>query len=176
MARGRQFSGGRRRPVTWAIGPSSSQQLVSATGKILWTTSIVGAGEALERTIMRIRGGGLFSVHAATAAQDGYEVGLGIGLVSEQAFTAGAASIPGPLTDRDWDGWIWHSMTTCRASTATIADGVNSSPAAWRFEIDSKAMRKWDSGADALVGMLEVTELGSATAELQANTRLLLKQ
>ena len=176
MARRSGFTQGRRRPVTWGAGPDSSAQSVAASGKTLWTNSIGGAGEALERTIMRTRGGGLFSLSAATAAQDGFLVGLGIGLVSVQAQTAGATSIPGPLADRDWDGWLWHEIFVVRAVTATIADGANAVTVAHHFEIDSKAMRKWDSDADVIVGMMEVTELGTAVGELHAMTRLLLKQ
>jgi len=170
------FTAGRRRPVTWAQGPSATNVAISATGKTLFSVNITGAGEALERTIMRMRGGGIIGLLSATAAGDGFQFGIGIGLVSEQALTAGAGSIPGPLTDRDWDGWIWHKMGTIRAVTATIADGVNAVVSQWQFDIDSKAMRKWDSDADAIVGMLEVTEKGTATAELDADTRLLLKQ
>jgi len=176
MARRTGFSGGRRRPVTWAVGPTIVQQAISATGKLLWTTSITGAGEALERTVMRIRGGGLIHLLTATAAGDGFSFGLGIGLVSEQAQATGPGAIPGPLTDRDWDGWIWHMQGSIVAVTATISDGVNAVSVARHFDIDSKAMRKWDSDADAIVGVLEVTELGTATAEIQASTRLLLKQ
>jgi len=37
-------------------------------------------------------------------------------------------------------------------------------------------MRKWNEDSMAVVGMLEVTELGTASMELQVRTRMLLKQ
>ncbi len=37
---------------------------------------------------------------------------FGIGIVSDQAFAAGAGSIPRPFTQSDWDGWfVWRSFS-----------------------------------------------------------------
>ena len=95
--------------------------------------------------------------------------------MSDQALAAGAASIPGPIADGDNDGWFWHRFLFIQAVTATIADGVNASCASVEYEIDSKAMRKWDVGAQSIVGVIEVTELGTASMEHNANTRMLFK-
>jgi len=175
MAR-RAFSGARKRPVTWGVGSAASSMTNAATGKKIWTTSITSVGAALERTIVRLRGSFICQLSLATAALDGFEIGLGIGLVTEQALTAGLTAVPGPLTDTDWDGWMWHQVGHVIAATATIADGVNGPGSTWRGEIDSKAMRKWDEDAMAVVGVIEVTELGTASVEFHAHTRMLLKQ
>ena len=175
MARGRNYPA-RKWSVAWAVGPFDVDGSTGATGKTLWSGSITSVGAALERTIVRMRGGGAFNLISATAAGDGFRVGLGIGLVTLQAQVAGAALIPGPLTDMDWDGWMWHRMFTVQMLTATFADGVNAISAAFHYEIDTKAMRKWHEDSVAIVGMTEVTELGTATMNHNANTRMLLKQ
>jgi len=173
---GRRGGFARKRSVAWAVGPSGVDHVISADGKTKWSSSVLSIGAALERTIVRMRGGGLIHLNAATAVGDGFFVGLGIGLVTLQADTAGAASIPGPISDMDWDGWMWHKFCSIAAITATIADGVNASSAALHFDVDTKAMRKWNEDSMAVVGMLEVTELGTASMELQVRTRMLLKQ
>jgi len=172
----RQFARSSKRTVSWAQGVVGTDLSLSATGKQLWTTAIGSVGAALKRTIVRTRGAAIVTLKTATAGGDGFTIGLGIGLVTLQAHTAGVTSVPGPLTDTDWDGWLYHAVGHVFATTATIADGVNAAGAVARFDIDSKAMRKFDEDADILIGVIEVTEHGTATAEFQANTRILLKQ
>ena len=59
--------------------------------------------------------------------------------------------------------------------TGTIADGVNAASVSHRFDIDSKAMRKWDGGDYTLVGVTEVTESVAGQIEVQVDTRVLIK-
>jgi len=165
-----------RRPVTWAFGVGDASATISATGKTIWTGQISSSGgSALEQTVTRIRGSGRILLKTATAAGDGFTVGLGICLAETTAATLGVTALPGPLTDRDWDGWIWHGFFFVQSVTATIADGVNASSASVAYVIDSKAMRKWDGGAEVLIGMTEVTELGTGSMEHNSDTRVLLK-
>ena len=173
MARARGFSGGRRRPMSWVFGPLALNVAISADGKTQWTTAI--SSTEAEQTIVRYRGGGAFNLLTAAAAGDGFTVGLGVAVFTIQAEVAGAASVPGPLTDTDWDGWLWHQVFVVQAITATISDGVNAMAASHQFEIDSKAMRKWDGGAEVIGGVLEVIEHGTATAEFNAHGRMLIK-
>ena len=175
MARGRNFPA-RKRSVAWSVGPGEVDGSGGATGKFLWSQFIVGIGTALERTIVRIRGGGAFNLLSGTAAGDGFRVALGIGLVTVQAQAAGAALIPGPLTDADWDGWMWHRLFTVQVLTATFSDGVNAVSSAYHYEIDTKAMRKWHEDSVVIVGMSEVVELGASTFNHNATSRMLLKQ
>ena len=170
----RTFS--RKRSVSWAIGPGASDVAIAASGKSIWTISITGTGTALERTIVRIRGACHCTLKTAAALGDGFLVGLGIGLVTEQALVAGITAVPGPLTDADWDGWMWHSVTDVRAITATIADGANAVSASARVDVDTKAMRKWHEDSVAVIGVIEVVESGAASMDFNSFTRMLLKQ
>jgi len=172
----RTFQRARRRSVAWAHGPSAADLNLTSSTKVAWTGAIVGTAAALKRTIVRIRGGGQVILTSGTAIGDGFLIGLGIGLVTEQALTAGVASIPGPLTDIDWDGWMWHTVLDVRLVTATLSDGVNAAMASARFEVDTKAMRKWDEGAMAVVGVMEGIESGAGTVDMSCDTRMLLKQ
>ena len=78
------------------------------------------------------------------------------------------------MSDLEWEGWLWHQFFDIRAVTATIADGVNAAAASQYFEIDSKAMRKFEDGVQ-LFGITEATEDVNATMEVQADTRMLIK-
>ena len=160
--------------MTWSTGPADAGVTISASGKTLWSASIAGASGA-ETTIVRIRGSGILLLKTTAAGGDGFAVGLGIGLVENNAFAAGIASLPGPLGDTDWDGWMWHLVCHVQSVTATIADGVNAVGSICRYEVDTKAMRKFDGGAQTLIGVIEVTELGTASMENNVSTRILEK-
>ena len=165
---------GQRRPVSWAVGPQDAGGTISTSGKTIWSSSI-SESVADEKTIVRIRGGGRILLKTAAAAGDGFLVALGICVAESVAATLGVTALPGPLTDSDWDGWMWHKVLFCQSVTATIADGVNASSASVQYDIDSKAMRKWDQGAQLVIGMIETTELGTASMEHNASSRMLLK-
>ncbi len=109
-----------------------------------------------------------------TAAGDGFQGALGICLVSNEAFVVGSAAIPGPLTDSDWDGWIWHDFFHVFSPAATLAAGAGDGAASVRGVIDSKAMRKWSEGY-TLAAKVETVENGTATGEFWADTRVLVK-
>ena len=161
-----------RRSVTWGLGATAADENVSATGKTIWTQGAVSG--VSETMIVRTRGYWEGVLKAATAAGDGFIIGLGLAVVTSEAFAVGVTVVPGPLTDNDWDGWFWHHVTGLRASTATIADGVNAVGAFVRVDIDSKAMRKIDVG-EVVMGIVEVIESGTATMEFNADTRQLIK-
>jgi len=174
MARSRRgFASQGRRPMTWIQGPSDAGSTLSATGMTLWSAGISGVSQELN-TITRFRGGGQCLLKTAAAAGDGFLIALGLALISDEQFAVGVTAIPDPIVG-DWDGWIWHQVGVVQAVTATIADGVNAASASWRYEIDSKAMRKWDASAQTLVGVISVSELGTASMEHNADTRVLLK-
>ena len=175
MARGRHGfqARGPRRVTEWGAGPLDAGGSLSATGKTLWSSSVsLASGSG---TIIRTRGAGRFLLKTAAAAGDGFLIAVGLGLFTSDALAAGVASLPGPQSDIDWDGWFWHQVAVVQSVTATIADGVNAASATFQYEVDSKAMRKWDQGAMILAGVIEVTELGTASMEHNADTRILLK-
>ncbi len=89
-------------------------------------------------TIVRTRG--ILTVEPQAFSADLDIIGaLGIGIVSNEAFGAGAAAIPGPWTDAGWDGWfVWIPFAWRFEVTTDIGRLI----ASVSYDIDSKAMRK----------------------------------
>jgi len=170
VAHSRGFTRGRtqsvRRSTEWNIGVEEVDGSRSATGSELWSGSAVPAAGGL--TVGRIRGWCGLTLLSAAAAGDGFFGAIGIGIVTTAAHTAGSGSVPTPLTEEAWDGWMFHRYFDLRAITATIADGVNAFAAKVQIEIDTKAMRKLPLDM-TLFGVTEVVESGTATMEIQAD-------
>jgi len=160
-----------RRNTDWGFGPDMLDQVMTSSTKILGTTSLTVSEQT---TIVRIRGVLHLICETASGAGSGWLGAAGIALVNSDAFAAGVASVPGPLTDSHWDAWMWHSFFDVRAITATIGDGVNANAIQDRLIIDSKAMRKWDP-AETLVLVVEGVETTSATLVMNGDSRMLLK-
>ena len=162
-----------KRLTSWGVGPKTANTQFSAASSIDWDSGSV-LGTESRATIVRTRG--IFRIYlvAASALVSGFSGAAGIGIISTDAFTAGAA-FPDPVGDVDWPGWLWHTFFDVRSITATLADGVNSSVAMYEEKIDSKAMRK--IGLDEVViGVTETdAEIGTADIRVFADTRLLFK-
>ena len=139
------------RQVQW-IGPADQGYFAVAA-----TTSVIVAsftpltnGIMVKPTIVRTRGNVSHrpSVNSADVA---YVGAIGVCVVSQEAFTAGAASIPRPHDDADWGGWlVWRSFSESLDVTTDIGRLINSNS----FEVDSKAMRKMGIN-DVMVTMAE---------------------
>jgi len=88
--------------------------------------------------VVRTRGG--VSQRPNVTTSDQTLVGAyGLAVVTDRAFAAGVASVPGPFTDAGWDGWfVWRSFS--------FDIEFNDSTGVWhpsiQQEVDSKAMRK----------------------------------
>ena len=111
---------------------------------------------------------------ASDAAGGGFFGALGIGVVTSDAFAVGVTAVPNPVDDADWDGWMWHQFVSVHTITATIADGVNAQGVYARVPIDTKAMRKIPLNETVFLS-LQVAEAISATMEVFADSRMLLK-
>ena len=175
MARRSQFPGRTRskRSTAWGIGPNAVDMSFTGTSSQLLTTGVSLAVES-RATIVRVRGALHLILTAATAAGDGFRGAFGMGIVSNKAFTAGVASVPTPLSQVSWPGWIVHRYFDIRALTGTLGDGANAESASLRLDIDSKGMRKF-ADDEIFVGVFEVVESGTAVLEVQGDTRQLFK-
>ena len=175
MARRRQFSRGTgvRRLTGWSEGPGDFPTLQSITGA---SVGIVGQGAQSNSeglTVVRIRGVIGLTLTAADAALSGFRGAFGICRVSENAFGIGVTAVPAPLTDRFWDGWMWHQhyyLMQAAVFSAQIAGGS----ALVTIPIDTKAMRKVPA-TDIIVLVGEHIESGTAVMNVTASTRLLAK-
>ena len=158
-----------RRATDWGFGPDADSVVVTSSTKTLWTTALtIGA----PYTLIRLRGHFELILTVSSAIGAGFAGAIGMTLVSNDAFAAGAGSIPGPVTDSNWDGWFYHQFFNLHATTATVADAVNNMVV--RKEIDSKAMRKWTPD-QTLVAMIGATQTGNASMTLHADSRVLVK-
>ena len=181
MARSRVFprqsqARGPRRKTSWGPGPNAVRTAVSAIGKTIWTNGVILSVEDVG-TIVRTRGEIAILLSLATAAGDGMNGAVGLGIVSSQAFGIGPTAVPGPFADAEWEGWLWHSYWSVRgvASQSLGQDVARNAGADLRIPIDSKAMRIL-SNNETLMGCFEVAvETGTANINFIADTRLLLK-
>ena len=125
-------------------------------------------------TIVRIRGYMSAYLTAYTSAGDGFHGAAGIGIVSKTAFDAGLASVPTPITEAAWDGWMWHRYFDIHGQLAagSTAVGVTNN---LNIEVDTKAMRKI-SDEMIVYAIYEVVEQGTAVIDVFFESRLLLKE
>ena len=160
------------RTTSWSIGPQERDGTLATTAKEAWATGVVTSANKI--TIVRMRGHVQSFLTTAAAAGDGFSGAWGIGLVTAAAFAVGITAMPGPITESDWDGWLWHSFFDLHVITTTLADGVNAGGVFALAVIDSKAMRKFDEDM-VVFGATEVVERGTAAIETNADTRMLVK-
>jgi len=156
----------RRRKTEWfeGVGSQSPLQVSSSSNGFLGAGLITSFGE---ETMVRHRGLFVANLVSATSAGDGFIGAVGIGIVSSSAFTAGISSVPTPVTEMGWDGWLWHSFFEVHKGSV---DGVGSEHQ--RIELDSKAMRKLEE-AMTVYAAFEVTEIGTAAVDLFLDSRVL---
>ena len=152
----------------WGTGPGQT----APTSLSASATGVLGSAitpVAQELTVLRTRG--IFDIHllSAAAAGDGFFGAVAIGKATLTAFTAGTGSLPMPINEAEWDGWLWHSFFSVHTGLA----GLNGAPSeSQRIEIDSKGMRKFDT-AEVLYAAIQVVEVGTAVAAAYLDTRQL---
>ncbi len=162
-----------RRVTEWGNGPFSSaiQSVTAATNTLVDS----GVESLVQQTIVRIRGNLMIWLPVITTIGDGFTaVTCGMGVVSKDAFDAGAGSIPSPSGDPDWPGWLWFAslgpmigLTTTETQTGPLN--------AVRVAVDTKAMRKFGPN-EVLMGIVSTsTEIGAATLSFGLDTRMLTK-
>ena len=88
-------------------------------------------------TIVRCRGDVVISLDSPTDGQE-LSVTFGLGVISTDAFAAGAASVPDPATDVGYPWLFWKSVDL----QMFLANNNQSNEASLRFAVDTKAMRK----------------------------------
>ena len=168
---------------SWSGGPSTAGdgQPISITSSIavLGGVGATPTGDGI--TLIRTRGSFSCHLEAATTQGDGFHGAFAIGKATSAAFVAGVASVPTPITEEGWDGWLYHQYFTINAggpiAAATAADQqnqVNNVSAALRLEVDSKAMRKITID-ETFYFVIEVIEFGTAAMDFSFNCRMLTK-
>ena len=155
----------------WGVGCGGTSLLTVAASEV----NVLGSGVQTvgsELTLLRTRGEFLISLTSATSAGHGFTGAVGIGVFSDQAFTAGVASMPSPVAEAFSNAWLWHLYFSVIAGEAGgLAGGIEG---AVRSAIDSKAMRKFDSN-QVMACIVETTEIGTATAIIRMDSRILFQ-
>ncbi len=158
---------GPRRLTTW-VGPADQSLVNVATGSKTLVASFDAAASGLAKpTLIRTRGQVAYSPQSL-AADITISGAFGVCVVSDRAFTAGAASIPGPFTDAGWDGWaVWGSFT----QKLEFSDATGLYLATGSQLVDSKGMRKVSD--DETVVLMAESQTGALAIAMQL--RLLFK-
>ena len=156
-------SRGPRRKTFW-VGPADQNYLnvVSAGAVIMGSLA-----QSVPLTVVRTRG--QISVKPTAYITNLTISGaFGVGIVSNEAFAAGVASIPEPFSDAGWGGWfVWRPFTY----RLEFSDATSMLLGSWDFEIDSKAMRKTGPGET----MVLVAESQSGAFSISSQLRFLFK-
>jgi len=145
---------GVRRKTRWGSTVSTSVTTIAAATNVLFarfTAATLASELGAPFTVIRERGEFNFfsDQKVATESQLG---AIGFAVVSEQAAAAGAASVPGPITNADWDGWYAWAPILGRYEIES-AVGFESH-FGHPLMLDSKAMRKVNDN-ESLVIMVE---------------------
>ena len=111
--------------------------VVPAATKVLLVV-VALSNPGINETIRRTRG--LVSIASdQTAAPEDQNGAFGAMVINDLAVAAGAASIPGPVTDANDDGWfLWVPFVR----SFPAVNGIESR----EYQFDSKAMRRVEEG------------------------------
>ena len=139
------------------VGTSLNVIMGAGPSEVVDILFIDSAGAAsaglLEGTLMRIRGS--VSVDKSTPPASGGTdviVAFGIGFVTDEVAVAAAVPNPATIAGADWDGWLFY-----RSNVAAPAD-------ANATLMDSKAMRKWNSGMSLVLVAGAANNAGASAA------------
>ena len=155
-----------KRQVIW-VGTAAQGDVAIGSGlSVIMSSFAPDDLGILKATVVRVRG--IIQVIPTFGVDGDYAGAFGLGVVSDEAFVAGAGSIPRPFDDDDWSGWLVHGYY---AGHVEFASGVGELMTNVSLEIDSKAMRKVGPG-QTLVWMVESSE-GAVRVFLHA--RVLMK-
>ena len=144
ITRGRSQRGG----TNWGRLVLTAPVTVAAGTKVA-LISITLDNVGISETVRRTRGR-FFITSDQGAAQEQQIGAIGAIVVNDLALAAGAASIAGPVTDADDDGWfVWESFA--QMSGANDGGGVSISLPPGQYEFDSKAMRRIEDGFVAVI-------------------------
>jgi len=138
-----------------------SAEASAAANIAVSTKTLLGFFVGSEPTTLRRLHGLLNWTSDQVAASEQPFGAFGVCVVSDDAFAAGAASIPGPFTDSDSDLWVLHKYIFTDFTVAT-AIGVQARGGN-QYELSSKAMRKFTPDETVAV----MIENGSATHQGQ---------
>ena len=101
---------GVRHRSSWEIGLCNSTDgapiTISASSAVAVPVAASAGVDGL--TVIRIRGELNVYLTSSGALGNGFVGAFGIGKATDAAILSGIASVPTPLTEDSWDGWLYH--------------------------------------------------------------------
>ena len=183
MARRRGFPQARGRisipkGKQWEAGPGQNPAGGAPVDTALasGTNTIIGQGitpSIGELTLLRTRGGAYAGMLDDANIGSGV-VGVGIGIVSSEAFGIGATAVPSPLDQSNWSGWLYHMLIPFRLEATSVDVNQDLGMTFDRWQIDAKAMRKFGTN-DVLFVAAEWDGTTNTVARINVLTRVLLQ-
>jgi len=172
---GRSFVRSRapKRQTDWGLSIESVAPITvaPATKVLLATFAPLVLSLFAPSTIVRTRGY-LTVVSDQRAVIESQIGGFGVAFVNSVAAALGVTGLPGPTSDDLFDGWFVHKTFGQQMLSGTDV-AFQQTMASDSYEIDSKAMRKFDSDM-ALVVMVENSHATQAF-EVLTSLRFLVK-
>ena len=161
-----------RRQTSWGFGTGGvAVTSISAGGSQFVGSAILPVQEGM--TIVRTRGLLRWYLTLATSVGDGFQGAFGIGIATTKAVAAGIGSVPVPTTQQDSENWLFWSPISIHGPVVSSSDLAGATHQ--DLVIDSKAMRKFTDSEISIYAAIELAEIGTATAELFFDSRMLLK-
>ncbi len=129
---------------------------------------------AIPATILRCRGEIAISPTSAVVNLDAVRITTALGIVSSDAFAAGAGSVPDPQGEPEYP-WLYWKDSVFFYTESSAANAVQSIVGAVRFDVDTKAMRKMKPGESLawVVQYVDITGAPPMTIQIAA-TRVLI--
>ena len=166
------FRQSQRRRTEWGngLGGTGALAIASSTAGFLGAvlTSVVPGV-----TLVRTRGELNIVMQSKANAGDGFQGAFGIGKATNAAIAVGISAVPTPITEQEWDGWLFWAAISVHVGDATAGD-VNWENATQRITVDSKVMRKIEQ-EESFYACIEVVELGTSEIDVFFDSRMLVK-
>ena len=141
---------------------------VSAASTKVLIGSLTPSNPGIDETVLRTVGVlGLFTDQVA--ADEDQQGAFGMIVVSNDAIAAGAASIPGPISDAGHDGWFAHVPFLERFSVASVSGFNFDMSRTVRFDFKSK--RRVETGYS--IALMVESTAASEGFTIGVNGRLL---
>ena len=164
---------GPRRQTNWISSADAGFSTITTGVKSLNSTFLPDGGAGVVKaplTVTRTVGQITIAPPTSQASDEALIGAFGICVVNDLAITAGAASIPGPVTNADWDGWFVHKFFCFNYEFHTAVSTLISSVT---YQFDSKAMRKVLDESYGLAVMFENS--GGQSIRVLPQFRMLMK-
>ena len=163
----RPIRSSQRRRKGWDFGPGGTGATVVNSSSAAFTGSSLSAlVDGL--TLARLRGRLQAYLSAGDAANSGFSGAFGIGVTTQSAVAAGITAVPTPVTEQDWDGWIYWTPIQVFAHAAADLEFAKVD-----MEIDTRAMRKLNENS-SIYAVVELVEVVNAIVQIHFDSRVLV--